>query len=458
MVFSSISFLFFFLPLLFLSYFICPKKYRRIILLIFSLFFYFIGEGWYLILLIASCIINFIIGNFIYNKKNKTIFIIGLIFNIGLLFYFKYMNFFLSTFFNIFNLNISTLEIILPLGISFFTFQNLSYLIDVYKKDVTPSKNILNYMTYITLFPQLVAGPIVRYKDIEEDLLNSKESIDLFGEGVTRFIIGLSKKVIIADTIYNLYTNILQSNMTMFSYILVAICFTLQIYYDFSGYSDMAIGLGKMFGFNFKENFNYPLVATSITDFWRRWHISLSSFFKNYVYIPLGGNKCSKIKHIRNIFIVWFLTGLWHGASWNFILWGIYFFIFLILEKFILKKYLKGGLFSHIYTIIVVVISFVIFNITDLKEILIFLKGMFGIGVPIINKEFIFYLKTNLVLLIIAFIGISPFIKEKIKKLQEGKTRKVFESLEAISILALFLINIASIVSSSFNPFIYFRF
>lgn len=458
MVFSSISFLFFFLPLLFLSYFICPKKYRHIILLIFSLLFYFIGEGWYLILLIASCIVNFIIGNFIYNKRHKGIFIIGLIFNIGLLFYFKYMNFFLSTFTSIFNLNLSTLEIILPLGISFFTFQNLSYLVDVYKKEVIPSKNILNYMTYITLFPQLVAGPIVRYKDIEDDLLNPKESVDLFSEGVTRFIIGLSKKAIIADTIYNLYTNILQSNMTMFSYILVAICFTLQIYYDFSGYSDMAIGLGKMFGFNFKENFNYPLVATSITDFWRRWHISLSSFFKNYVYIPLGGNKCSKLKHIRNIFIVWFLTGLWHGASWNFIIWGLYFFVFLILEKFILKKYLKGGLFSHLYTLIVVIISFVIFSITDLKEILIFLKGMIGIGVPIINKEIIFYLKTNLVLLIIAIIGVSPFLKERIKKLQKGKTRKVFESLEAISIIALFLITIASIVSSSFNPFIYFRF
>lgn len=457
MVFSSISFLFFFLSLLFLFYYITPKKYRNYILLIFSLLFYYMGEKWYVILLLFSCLINYILGLLII-KRRKLYLIIGLIFNICLLFYFKYTNFFLSTFANIFHFNRITLNIILPLGISFFTFQNISYLIDVYRRDVPSEKNFFKYATYITLFPQLVAGPIVRYKDVASELDNRCESFSLFSEGVRKFIIGLAKKVIIADTIYHVYTNILNSNMAMISYILVAIGFTLQIYYDFSGYSDMAIGLGKMFGFNFKENFNYPLIATSITDFWRRWHISLSSFFKDYVYIPLGGNKCSKLKHIRNIFIVWFLTGLWHGASWNFIIWGIYFFVFLILEKFILKKYLKKNIFFYIYTFIVVIISFVIFSITDLNELFSFLKGMFGIGVPLINKESLYYLSNSLILFLIAILGISPFIKNKIKSLEKGKLENVIKGGEIIYIFTIFIIVIASIVSSSFNPFIYFRF
>lgn len=458
MVFSSISFLFFFLTLLFLSYFLVPNKYRNNVLLIFSLIFYYIGEKWYVFLLLLSCLVNYIIGLLIEQKRKKLYLIIGLVFNIGLLFYFKYTNFFLETFNNIFNFNLPMLKIILPLGISFFTFQNISYLIDVYRKSVLPEKSFLRYATYITLFPQLVAGPIVRYQDVALELETRQESFELFSVGVKRFVIGLAKKVLIADTIYHVYTNILGFNMSAFSYILVAICFTLQIYYDFSGYSDMAIGLGKMFGFNFKENFNYPLIASSITDFWRRWHISLSSFFKDYVYIPLGGNKCSKIKNIRNIFIVWALTGFWHGASWNFIMWGIYFFVFLILEKFILKKYLKKNFIAYIYTFIIVVISFVIFSITDLNELFSFLKGMMGIGVPLYNKEVFYLLRNNLVILVIAFLGISPFLKNKINSLKKGKLEKVIEGGEIIFILGIFILVVANIVSSSFNPFIYFRF
>jgi len=458
MVFSSISFLFFFLPLLLIFYFLAPKKYRNYILLIFSLIFYFFGEKYYIILLLISCLINYICGLLIGKTSKKIYLIIGLILNIGILMYFKYTNFFLETFNNIFNLNPVTLKIVLPLGISFFTFQNISYLIDVYRKYVDSQKNFLTYSMYITLFPQLVAGPIVRYKDISNELKSRKESIELFSQGVTRFIIGLAKKVLIADTIYSICEIIMASNMTTLSYWLVALCFTLQIYYDFSGYSDMAIGLGKMFGFSFKENFNYPLISSSITEFWRRWHMSLSSFFKDYVYIPLGGNRCSVIKNIRNIFIVWFLTGFWHGADWNFIIWGIYFFIFLIIEKFILKKYLKGGVFSHIYTFVIVLISFVIFSITDLNSLGLFLKGLFSNTNGLINKETLFILKNSLIILVIAFIGMGPFIKDKLEKLKKGRFNKLIDCTTVIYIFIIFILSIAKIISSSFNPFIYFRF
>lgn len=320
MIFSSISFLFFFLPLLFVIYFLMPRKGRNYVLLFFSLFFYFMGEKYYVFLLLFSCLVNFICGLLIQRKNSKIFLVLGLLFNIGLLFYFKYTNFFISNLRSIFNININLLHIILPLGISFFTFQNISYLVDVYRKDVIPQKNFFLYATYITFFPQLVAGPIVRYKDLCDEMEKRKESLELFGSGVIRFIIGLGKKVLIADSLYELYSSLLSSSLSWLSYLVIAICFTLQIYYDFSGYSDMAIGLGKMFGFNFKENFNYPLISKSITDFWRRWHMSLSSFFKDYVYIPLGGNKVGAKRHIFNIFIVWLLTGFWHGADWNFII------------------------------------------------------------------------------------------------------------------------------------------
>jgi len=458
MVFSSISFLFFFLPLLFLIYFLTPKRFRNYVLLIFSLLFYFFGEKWYIVLLLFSCLLNYIIGILIGKNKKKIYLIIGLIINLGLLFYFKYTNFFIENFNNIFDLNISYLKIILPLGISFFTFQNVSYLIDVYRKDAEYQKSFFSYATYITLFPQLVAGPIVRYKDVASELKNRKESVSLFSEGVIRFTLGLGKKVIIADTIYNMCVSIGGSQMSVLTYWILALGYTFQIYYDFSGYSDMAIGLGKMFGFNFKENFNYPLIASSITDFWRRWHMSLSSFFKDYVYIPLGGNRVSKFKNIRNIFIVWFLTGFWHGASWNFIFWGLYFFVFLILEKFVFKKYLKKGIFSHLYTFVIILFSFVIFSVTDLKELFVFIKGMLGIGVPLVNFESIYYLKNILIIFIISFILMGPFVKNIIIKLEKGRIGNLVSGIEILCILLILVISVSVIISSSFNPFIYFRF
>lgn len=454
MVFSSISFLFFFLPILFLAYFIVPKKYRNQILLIFSLIFYFIGERWYVLLLVFSSVVNFLLGKKIDKTNEKRYLIIGIIFNLGLLVYFKYTNFFIDNFNRVFNLNISSLKVILPLGISFFTFQNLSYLIDVYRRDIKAESSITTYVTYIALFPQLVAGPIVRYKDIKDELQNRKETLDSFAEGIMRFTIGLGKKILLADTLYNTYTSILSSEMTVVSYWIVALCFTFQIYYDFSGYSDMAIGLGKMFGFNLQENFNYPLIANSVTDFWRRWHMSLSSFFRDYVYIPLGGNRCSVIKNILNILIVWLLTGLWHGASWNFVLWGLYFFIFLILEKLLLKNRLK----SRLLTFLIVVISFVIFNITDFNQLNSFLKGLFGIDTVFLNFEALYYLKNSIVILLLSFIGMGPWLKRLIEKLRKGRLEKVLNVIEILFFMFVFCLSVACLVSSTFNPFIYFRF
>lgn len=458
MVFSSISFLFFFLPLLFLVYFIVPKRFKNYVLLVFSLLFYFFGEKWYIILLILSCLVNYLCG-ILMEKKNKKLFlIIGLFIDLGLLIYYKYTNFFIGNFNNVFGLSIGTLKIILPLGISFFTFQNISYLVDVYRGEVKAQKNMFLYSTYISLFPQLVAGPIVRYKDINKELENRSVDYSLFSSGVIKFVIGLGKKVIIADSLYNMYSSIMSSQMSVLSYFLVAVGFTLQIYYDFSGYSDMAIGLGRMFGFNFKENFNYPLISGSVTEFWRRWHMSLSSFFRDYVYIPLGGNRKGLFKTIRNIFIVWFLTGMWHGASWNFIIWGLYFFVFLIIEKFFLKKYMKNGVISHIYTFVVILVSFVIFSVTDLSELVMFLKGLMGIGVKLFNHESVYYFKIFFMLILVSLVGISPLLKNKLENLKKGKLSKFINVCEVIWVILVFTLSVATLISSTFNPFIYFRF
>jgi len=459
MVFSSITFIYFFLPAILTLYYIVPKKCRNLVLLAFSLLFYFYGEQ--NLVLVISCILNYIFGTIIGKTKDKKYLILGIITNIAILIYYKYSNFFISNINNLLNINIQYLNIILPLGISFFTFQNMSYLIDVYKQDVPVQKNLVKYATYITLFPQLIAGPIVRYKDVDNEISNRRENFENFSNGVIRFIIGLSKKVIIANTIGEMATILNQMvSKTVVSHILEAIGYTIQIYFDFSGYSDMAIGLGLMFGFHFKENFNYPLIAKSITDFWRRWHISLTSFFRDYIYIPLGGNRVSKAKWIRNILVVWALTGFWHGASWNFIIWGLYFFIFLILEKLFLHKLLKNGLISHVYTLGIVLVSFVIFNMPDLKSIGIFLKNMTGFGnLSFINAETIYYLKNYLSLLVIAFISATPILKNLTNKIKEKwNIAFVIDTLQTISIFSLLIITTASLLSSSFNPFIYFRF
>ena len=338
MIFSSISFIYYFLPALLIVYFILPNKYKNIILLLFSLLFYFLGEPKYIIVLLLSCIINYYLSKLIDKSKYRKLFLlIAVSYNVIQLLIFKYTDFFIENINNILNTNMSYLYIVMPIGISFFTFQALGYVIDVYNKKHKPASSILDFMTYICLFPQLVAGPIVRYSTIEEDLKNRNHSFEKASIGIKRFIIGLSKKVLLANVLGEFIKSLVVD--TVLSSYLKPILFTLQIYFDFSGYSDMAIGLGLILGFRFLENFNYPLIASSITDFWRRWHISLSSFFKDYIYIPLGGNRVSELKWIRNIFIVWILTGFWHGASWNFILWGLYFGVILIIEKIFLKKY-----------------------------------------------------------------------------------------------------------------------
>ncbi len=459
MLFSSITFIYYFLPLLFLIYFITPKKHRNIPLLLFSLIFYFLGEPKYIMVLILSCIINYYLSKKLTKKKyKKTVLIICLLYNVGQLLYFKYTDFFITNINNIFNLDISLLNVIMPIGISFFTFQILAYIIDVYNKKHKPAKNLIDFMTYVSLFPQLIAGPIVRYSDVEKELRKRKVSIPLFSKGVTRFIIGLSKKVLLANVLGEISKELITE--TILSNWLRPILFTLQIYFDFSGYSDMAIGLGLMLGFHFLENFNYPLIANSITDFWRRWHISLSSWFRDYIYIPLGGNRVSKLKWIRNIFIVWFLTGFWHGASWNFIIWGLYFAVILLIEKLLIGKFLsKTKILKYIYTTIIVIISFLIFNTTELPTIIESLKSMFFLNnLPFTSQETTYYLKSNLILIIVSIIGATPLMKNIILKIKETKFKIAIDILEPVFVIALLTLTTAFLIDASFNPFLYFRF
>lgn len=462
MVFSSITFIYYFLPILLLVYFIVGKKYKNIVLLIFSLLFYFYGEATYIWILILSCIVNYVFAILIdkYNSKAKIFLIIGLIFDIGLLFYFKYTNFFIENINNIFSTPIRYLDIVMPIGISFFTFQTISYLIDVYKKEVKVSKNFINFTTYVCLFPQLVAGPIVRYVDINEQLNDRTTTFSTFSNGVKRFIIGCGKKIIIANNLGLLVATIESlENISILGGWLKAIAYTFQIYFDFSGYSDMAIGLGLMFGFKFLENFNYPFISKSITEFWRRWHISLSSFLRDYVYFPLGGNRVSAIKWFRNLFVVWLLTGFWHGASWNFILWGLYFAILLIIEKVWLNKYLTNKIISHIYTMFFVIISFVIFSSLDLETLYYNLNMMFNFNnVDLFNNESIYYFKSYFVLLLISTIASTPILVNLYRKIVSDDKYKFIENFEFIWYFGLLFIVTSFLVDASFNPFLYFRF
>ena len=460
MLFSSITFLYYFLPLLLIIYFITPKKFKNIVLLFFSLLFYFYGEPKHIIILLLSCFINYISGLLIEKHRNysKFILILTIVYNVGQLLYFKYTDFFIKNINTLFNSNISLLRVIMPIGISFFTFQTLSYVIDVYKKDVKASHNFLDFATYVSLFPQLVAGPIVRYKTVVDELKDRKTDYDSFGNGVKRFIIGLAKKILIANVLGELSSSLIgMQNITIVSSWINAVAFTLQIYFDFSGYSDMAIGLGLMFGFHFLENFNYPLIAKSITDFWRRWHISLSTFFRDYVYIPLGGNRVSKLKWIRNIFIVWFLTGFWHGAEWNFIIWGLYFAILLLLEKIVWGKLVdKTKIFKYVYTLFFVIISFVIFNSNSLNEVIVNLKNMYFINnLKFINAETIYHIRNYIVVLIISIIAATPLIKTILNKMRSNIIKDI---LEVLYYIVLLIIITSFLIDSSFNPFLYFRF
>lgn len=448
MVFSSIIFIYYFLPIVLILYFISPKKYKNMILLLTSLAFYFYGEPKLIIILILSAIINYLGALLIEKNYSKKILFVLVSYNILQLMYFKYMNFFIDNINSILKLNINHLNVIMPIGISFFTFQALGYVIDVYNKKHGASKSLLNFMMYLSFFPQLIAGPIVRYSDIETQVINREHSFDKFADGVSRFVFGMAKKVLIANVLGELIESLKVLNSpSIASFWLIAISFTLQIYFDFSAYSDMAIGLGKMFGFDFLENFNYPFMATSITDFWRRWHISLSSFFKDYVYIPLGGSRVTYGKYIRNIMIVWLLTGFWHGAAYNFIIWGLYFALLLIIEKrFLLDKLHKTILIKHIYTLFLVVISFTIFNAESLNELSFTLKSMFGFsGLSLINHETIYYLRSYGLILVLG-IMFSTNVFSRYKK------------LDLIILPILLLLSTGFLIDSSFNPFLYFRF
>ena len=458
MVFSSLIFLFLFLPTFLLCYFIPKKrKTKNIVLLIFSLLFYGYGEPIYVLLMILSIIVNYFIVLWMdKSSKSKKWLIIDLVFNLGLLFLFKYTNFFLDNINNLFNLNIKFLSISLPIGISFYTFQILTYVIDVYKSKVPVQKSIINLGCYISAFPQLIAGPIVRYETVNKELNDRCEDIEGFATGIRRFIIGLFKKCVIANEMAYVADTLFGSSIASLGtigMIVGGVAFTFQIYFDFSGYSDMAIGLGKMLGFNYLENFNYPYVARTITDFWRRWHISLSTFFRDYVYIPLGGNRCKRVRHIFNLFVVWALTGLWHGASWNFVFWGLFYFILLVLEKFIFKKIDKLPAFlGHLYTFSLVTFGFIIFYFTDTSTLIEAIKTLFGahgLGNMMIFTHYqIFKLKTIIIFVLAAFAS-TPIFKPIFDK--KNKFSDIY-------IIILFIISIISILASSYNPFIYFRF
>ncbi len=463
MLFTSISFLYYFLPTIIILYFITPKKYRNYILLIFSIIFYMYGEPKYVILMLVEILVAYFGALLIDKYKSKEIFLITIIIHIGLLCVFKYTDLFIGTINSIFKTNISFLNIALPIGISFYTFQILSYVIDVYRGKVKVQKNILKLATYVSLFPQLIAGPIVRYETICDELDNRDETIEKFSLGVRRFIIGLAKKVLIANMLGELCTKFsLVDERSVLFYWIFAISYMLQVYFDFSAYSDMAIGLGKMFGFTFLENFNYPFISKSITEFWRRWHISLSSWFKDYVYIPLGGSRKGTLKLVRNILIVWFLTGIWHGAAYNFILWGLFIGVFLVIEKLWLSKYISKlpKFLRNIYVLFIIMISFIMFNAGSINEAFFNIKGLFGLNKEVfINNYTIYYLKSYLIVLIIAIFGATPLFKNIVEKLRKNKTiNNLINVLEPIFLIILLLLVTAYLIDSSYNPFLYFRF
>lgn len=467
MLFSSLTFIAFFLPIVLFLYYLADRRFKNIILCLASLVFYAWGEPKHIILMLVSILVNYLLALWMSSKrkaKRKILLILAIIFNVGLLGFFKYFNFGVSILELATGANFNLPVIGLPIGISFYTFQILSYVIDVYKKKIRAQRNVVKLATYISLFPQLIAGPIVQYSDIEDQLDERHESVDLLIAGIKRFILGLAKKVIIANNVAYIADTIYAQPLTEVSTAglwLAAIAYALQIYFDFSGYSDMAIGLGKMFGFRFLENFNYPYIATSIQDFWRRWHISLSTWFRDYIYIPLGGNRVSKIKWIRNILIVWTLTGLWHGANWNFIIWGLFYGVLLLLERTVLKKLLEAAphLLKHVYTAIIVLIGWTIFRVEDLNMLSGTLGKMFGIGGSF-KISSIFYsdftLICSLPFIVLGVIFMTPLLKKVFLKLE--KRYAIFIPIKYLLYLAIFGLSIVLLIGNSYNPFIYFRF
>ena len=467
MLFSSISFLYYFLAASLIIYFIVPFKFKNLVLLVASLAFYFYGEPVYTLLMLGTAFSSYIHGllidHFRGRKLSKVFLWSSVITSVLVLGFFKYSDFFISNVNSIFHTKISLLGLALPIGISFYTFQTLSYTIDVYRGEAAVQKSFIRLATYVALFPQLIAGPIVRYTTVEEELSNRKHSFENFSYGVNRFIIGLGKKVLIADTLYAMATSLhTMKEASVGGMWLYAISISLYTYFDFSGYSDMAIGLGRIFGFHFLENFNYPFISKNVAEFWRRWHISLGSWFRDYVYIPLGGNRVPVLRWMFNILVVWFLTGFWHGADWTFIVWGLYFAVFLVLEKFVLNKFFSKlpRFFSHIYVTIAILISFVIFHGVGMSGAISDLGSMFGTAnLPFWSSVTTYNLLSYIFVLIIAIVGATPLVKNAILKLKEKENIcRVINVLEPVFHVAVLLITTAYFVDGSFSPFLYFRF
>ena len=465
MLFSSIPFLFFFLTAIIALYYAVPFKLKNTVLLLFSLFFYAWGGVKYAGLMIIAILLGYVFGLLIEKFREKKIakLFVGLAVAciISFMLYFKYMDFFIDNFNKLLGTEIPLLKIVLPIGISFYTFQIISYVVDVYRGEKA-QKNPINLAAYVAMFPQLIAGPIVRYHDVALELEQREHSFTLAGEGIRRFVIGLAKKVLIANSMYDLSEIMYAAEeKTVLMYWIYAISVALYIYFDFSGYSDMAIGLGKVFGFHFLENFNYPFISKSATEFWRRWHMSLGSWFRDYLYIPLGGNRVSKGRHIINIFAVWLFTGFWHGASWNFILWGVFFGVLLLIEKFWLLKALnKSVVLSRVYILLAALLSFVVFQIPTLTEAFSYIGGMFGAGgIAFSSAETLYHLKSYAVLLIMALVGATPVVKTLAIKFSESKKLgKIANVVEPVMIAVLLIVVTSFLVDSSSNPFLYFRF
>lgn len=468
MLFSSIVFLFSFLPAVMILYYLLPVRFRNVILLLASLVFYAWGEPVYLFLMLLSILFNYFSGldiarNLQDKRAAKRSLVFNLIINLAVLGFFKYEGFVLDTLNGILPVHISYHALPLPIGISFYTFQILSYIIDVYRGNVKVQTNLPNFALYVTMFPQLIAGPIVQYADVDEQLASREISRTKFGEGSMYFIRGLAKKVLLANTSGMIFTEVsglAKDNIAVMTAWLGAFAYMFQIYFDFSGYSDMAIGLGKMFGFEFNMNFNYPYVSKSITEFWRRWHISLSSWFRDYVYIPLGGNRVSKIKHIRNLLIVWFLTGLWHGAAWNFVAWGLYYGVILIIEKYLLSPVLDRlpDVVRHIYSIVLVVIGWVLFFSSSFGQAADYIRVMFGAGAHgFADRESMYLLTSNLILWLILIFGSTPLVHFRYEHMLRSKKWNT-TIINSVVYAALFIVCIAYLLTETYNPFLYFRF
>ena len=466
MLFSSIVFLFTFLPIILILYYLLPRPMKNVILLFGSLLFYAWGEPVYIFLMIFSILFNYICGLDIARNlkdpaaaKRSLIFTVAV--NLCILGFFKYEGFVLDSLSAVLPVDIPYRAMALPIGISFYTFQILSYIIDVYRGHVKVQTNLLDFALYVTMFPQLIAGPIVQYADVDRQLHVRKESWGKFGEGSMFFIRGLAKKVLLANTIGMVYTEVAAlapGKVSVLSAWIGCISYAFQIYFDFSGYSDMAIGLGKMFGFEFLKNFDYPYISQSITEFWRRWHISLGSWFREYVYIPLGGNRVPVIKHLRNLLIVWFLTGLWHGAAWNFVAWGLYYGLILILEKYFLSRVLERlpAVIRHIYSLVLVLIGWVFFFSPTLGGAVDYIQLMFGVGANgLVDSEGLYLLTTNLLLLILLVIGSTPIVHRAYERVMAGRGKIL---ANCVVYAAMFLLCIAYLVTETYNPFLYFRF